>query len=164
MPERLASENPTPSPTVAKPSANDTAVVDADQRRVWYSRYASRAQWGYQTLAVLQLASAACVPVAAAAGADNWITAALGSLVAVLTGAQQVLGLGPDAVRLSTTSVALDRELRLYRAQAGPYVNTQGAAQLLAERVEDVVAADTTRWASRREQTERGDKPRQTPV
>lgn len=152
------------------PSANDTAVADAEQRRVWYSRYASRAQWGYRTLAVLQLASAACVPVAAAAGADNWITAALGSLVAVLTGAQQVLGraqqvlgLGPDAVRLSTTSVALDRELRLYRAQAGPYVNTQGAAQLLAERVEDVVAADTTRWVSRREQTERGDKPGQVP-
>ncbi|MGH3889789.1 MAG: hypothetical protein ACRDSZ_25040 [Pseudonocardiaceae bacterium] len=52
---------------------------------------------------------------------------------------------------------------RLYRAQAGAYLNTHGAAQLLAERVEDIVAADTTRWASRREQAERGDKPEQGP-
>lgn len=163
MPERLESDSPTSSRTVTKRSASETAVADVEHRRAWYARYASRALWAYRTFTVLQLASAASVPVAAAAGAESWITATLGSLVAVLTGAQQVLGLGPDVVRLSTTSVGIDRELRLYRAQAGPYVNMPGAAQLLSERVEDIVAADTTRWASRREQAEWVDKPEQAP-
>ena len=83
-----------------------------------------------------------------------WVAAACGGAAAVLTGAQQVLQVGPDSLRLGAARVAVDRELRLYRAHAGPYAEAADVDQLLAERVEAVVAAETTARASRQDKKE----------
>jgi hypothetical protein len=49
------------------------------------------------------------VPVLVAAGASAWVAAACGGAAAVLTGAQQVLQVGQDSLRLGAARVAVDR-------------------------------------------------------
>lgn len=136
--------NPGRTPT-ALPSATPSSV-SAGTTSTPVARCGATASW---ILALGQLVAAALVPVFVAAGASAWLTAASGAVAAVLTGAQQVLQVGPDSLRLGAARVAVDRELRLYRAQAGPYADPADGQQLLAERVEAVVASETTAWSTR---------------
>ena len=139
-----------PARIASDASQLNAAIADAEQRRAWYAKYSRRADWGYRILALFQLVAAGLVPVLVAAGAPAWTTALSGGVAAALAGAQQVLQLGPDSMRMGATYVALDRELRLFRAQAGPYVESaERSYQLLAERVESLVASDVTTWVSR---------------
>ncbi len=165
----MASETPSPAATAgaslaqrttAEREADQNAVDDAQYRKDWYRKNASIAEWAYRTLVILQLAFAAAVPVSAAARAPEWVAALFGGIAAVLTGTQQTLGLGQEYVRLNATHVRIDRELRLHRALAGPYASAEAPAQLLATRVEEIVAEDTTRWSAWHLKEEKGEKDR----
>jgi Protein of unknown function (DUF4231) len=154
-PSHAASARVSPAQrTAAEQEADRNAIADAERREKWYRTYASVAEWTYRILVIFQLAFAAAVPVSAAAHAPVWVAAVFGAIAAVLTGTQQVLGVGQDYVRLSATHVSIDRELRLYRALAGPYANAEAPAQLLTIRVEDAVALDTTRWVTQSRKAE----------
>src|SRR3954453_14535908 len=76
------------------------ALIDAEERLRWYAKYGHRALWSNRALAMGQLISAALVPVLVAVEGPTWATAACGGAAAVLTGAQQVLQVGPDSLRL----------------------------------------------------------------
>src|SRR4051794_19300148 len=89
----------------------------------WYDRKSSAAQRMYKRLKILQLVTAAAIPVAAAAGAPGWVTAALGGVVLVLEGLQQLGQYQQDWAAYRSTCEALKHEKYLYLAEAGPYLD-----------------------------------------
>jgi hypothetical protein len=118
----------------------------------WYDRKSLAAQRMYKRLKVLQLIFAAAVPVAAAAGAPGWITAALGGVVLVLEGLQQLGQYQQNWITYRSTCESLKHEKYLYLAQAGPYTEPASANRALAERLEGLVSQEHAKWISARDE------------
>jgi hypothetical protein len=118
----------------------------------WYDRKSIAAQRAYKRLKVVQLVAAAAVPVAAAADAPGWITAALGGIVLVLEGVQQLGQYQANWIAYRSTCEALKHEKHLYLAHAGPYADPAAAVRTLAERLEGLVSQEHAKWISAREE------------
>jgi Protein of unknown function (DUF4231) len=119
----------------------------------WYDRKSQSAQRAYKRIKVLQLVTAAAVPVVAAAEAPPWLTAALGGIVLVLEGLQQLGQYQSNWITYRSTCEALKHEKHLYLAGAGPYHNAEDASVVLAEHIEGLVSQEHARWVSSREET-----------
>ncbi len=150
------------SPTVGEsdgdPSASDPTWKRLEDQIEWYERKSTDAQRAYKTLKVVQLVTAAAVPVAAATHATAWVIAALGGVVLILEGLQQLGQYQPNWLSYRSTCESLKHEKHLYLAQAGPYTATASASRALAERVEGLVSQEHAKWASARDEGAGGQK------
>jgi hypothetical protein len=127
----------------------------------WYDRVAASNQRWFKWLKVVQIVAAAAVPVVAALAAPGWVAGALGSLVVVLEGVQQLFQFQQNWVSYRSTCEALKHEKFLYLATAGPYAPADRPQALLAERVEGLVSQETAKWASQQEEAVRGEQENQ---
>jgi Protein of unknown function (DUF4231) len=118
----------------------------------WYDAKSTAAQRTYKRLKILQLLSAAAVPVTAAADAVTWVIVGLGCLVLILEGLQQLGQYHENWINYRATSQALKREKYLYLAGAGPYAQAAKPDRTLAERVEGLASQEYGRWAEAREE------------
>ena len=124
----------------------------------WYERKSTNSQHAYKGLKVVQLVATAVVPVVAAVHATAWIIAALGGLVLLLEGIQQLGQYQANWLGYRSTCEALKHEKHLYLARAGPYIDPTSASRTLAERVEGLVSQEHAKWASSREECRGGPK------
>jgi hypothetical protein len=127
----------------------------------WYDRKSAYNQRRFKLFKVLQIVVAALVPVLAAiAGAPRWVLGALGAIVVIVEGLQQLFQYQQNWITYRSTCEALKHEKFLYLCDAGPYARTRARDRLLAERVEGLVSQEHARWTSgqedlvKREQTE----------
>jgi hypothetical protein len=120
----------------------------------WYDRKSMDAQLAYKRLKVLQLLAAAAVPVVAALEGASWVIAALGALVLVLEGLQQLGQYQANWIAYRSTCEALRHEKYLFLASAGPYIDPELASRTLAERLEGLVSQEHAKWAAAREESE----------
>lgn len=120
----------------------------------WYERKATHHREWFHRLKVAQIVVAAAIPVAAAAGASDWVVGALGAVILVLEGLQQLFQFQQNWVGYRGTAEALKHEKHLYLAEAGPYAQAARPDALLAERVEGLVSQEHAAWSSA--QTEAG--------
>ena len=120
----------------------------------WYDRKSIAAQRTFKRIKVLQLLAAAAVPVAAAADGPGWVTAALGGIVLVLEGLQQLGQYQANWIAYRSTCEALKHEKHLYLAGAGPYLDAATASRTLAERIEGLVSQEHAKWISAREEAD----------
>lgn len=127
----------------------------------WYDRKAAHHQRWFKWLKVVQIVAAAAVPVMAALGAPGWIAGALGSVIVVLEGVQQLFQFQQNWVSYRSTCEALKHEKYLYLATAGPYAAAERSQALLAERVEGLVSQETAKWASQQEEAVRSEQEKQ---
>jgi Protein of unknown function (DUF4231) len=118
----------------------------------WYDRKSIAAQRMYKRLKLVQLAVTAAVPVAAASDAKAWVTAALGAIVLVLEGLQQLGQYQQNWIAYRSTCESLKHEKYLYLAHAGPYADAASATRTLAERLEGLVSQEHAKWISAREE------------
>jgi hypothetical protein len=114
----------------------------------WYDGKAGRNRVWFQSLKVTQIVVAAAIPVVAAAGASTAVAGALGGVIVVLEGLQQLFQFQQNWVAFRGTAEALKHEKFLFLAAAGPYAGAERATALLAERVENLVSQETAAWAS----------------
>ena len=84
----------------------------------------------------------------AASGVGAPATAALGGALLVLEGLQQVGQYHRIWIDYRSTWEQLQREKFLFLSQAGDYARAREPAQLLAERVEGVVAQESIGWST----------------
>lgn len=128
-----------------------------EDQLAWYdAKAASNRKW-FLSLKVMQIVIAAAIPVVAAADAAVAVAGALGAVIVVLEGLQQLFQYQQNWVAYRGTAEALKREKFLYLAGAGPYRDADGRAGLLAQRVEDLVTQEHAAWsASQKEATESG--------
>lgn len=119
----------------------------------WYDRKSASSQRVFKRLKVLQLAAAALVPVAASVHAAVWITGALGALVVVVEGIQQLGQYQQNWMNYRSTCEALKHEKYLYLAGAGHYHGSEDPERMLAERIEGLVSQEHAKWTTAREET-----------
>jgi hypothetical protein len=147
------------------PSADET-WVDPTWSRLedqidWYGRHAAGAQRAYRRLKVVELVLAALIPFLAGFQ-DNLaavlapslhllpavLIALLGVGVVVLEGLQHLNQYHQLWLGYRSTCEALQHEKFLFLADAGPYGATEDKRTHLAERIEELISNEHTRWVS----------------
>jgi Protein of unknown function (DUF4231) len=117
----------------------------------WYDRRAIVNQRRYRQIKVLQLVAAASVPVAAALSAEPWVTAALGGLILVLEGLQQLFQYHDTWISYRGTCERLKREKSLFLARAGLYARPNRERRL-AEQIERLISQEHVHWVTTQEE------------
>jgi hypothetical protein len=101
---------------------------------------------------VVQIVSAALIPVLATASLPTWVAGGLGALIVVLESVQQLFQFHSNWTHYRSTSEALKHEKYLYLAGAGAYAKAADPTALLCERVEGRVSQEHATWASEQQQ------------
>jgi Protein of unknown function (DUF4231) len=117
----------------------------------WYDRKSNQNQGWFKRLKVLQIVTAAAIPVAAAAGADPNVIGGGGALIVVLEGLQQLQQYQQKWTTYRSTCERLKHEKYLYLAHAGPYTKAPRPEAFLAERVEGLVSQEHAAWVSQQQ-------------
>src|SRR3954454_14691658 len=118
----------------------------------WYDRKSNQNQRWFKRLKVLQIVTAAAIPVGAAAGVDPNVIGGGGALIVVLEGLQQLQQYQQNWTTYRSTCERLKHEKYLYLASAGPYTKAPRPDALLAERVEGLVSQEHAAWVSQQQE------------
>ena len=105
----------------ADPKVDHPAWARLVDQLAWYSRKSGAAQRAFTRLKVVELVIATAVPVVAAARGPALLTAALGAVVVVLEGVQQLFQWQTNWVLYRSTVEALKHQKFLFLSCAGPY-------------------------------------------
>lgn len=146
--------------TASRPATNAPAEAPAsspswqrlEEQIKWYSGGARRNKRWYMRIKVVQIVSAAAIPVLSATSLPTWVAGGLGASIVVLESIQQLFQFHSNWTHYRSTSEALKHEKFLYLAQAGSYANAPNPEALLAERIEGRVSQEHASWASEQNQ------------
>jgi hypothetical protein len=141
-----------PAETPAATPAAPPSWQRLEEQIAWYSRGARRNKRWYMRIKVVQIVSAAAIPVIAATSLPTWISGGLGALIVVLESIQQLFQFHSNWTHYRSTAEALKHEKYLYLAQAGSYAGVPKPDALLAERIEGRVSQEHSAWASEQNQ------------
>ena len=134
--------------TITEPRRSSSWQRLEDQIQ-WYDRKSREAKRWYLRLKVVQIVTAAAIPVLATAWPEKaWIGGAMGAVIVVLEGLQQLFQHHSHWTQYRSTCERLRHEKYLWQAHAGPYARSHKPDALLAERVEGLVSQEQTAWAS----------------
>ena len=137
--------------------AETPAWTRLEQQIGWYERKSDHNQHWFKGLKIVQIVTAAAIPVAAAASAPAAVLGGGGAVIVVLEGVQQLQQYQQNWTTYRSTAERLKHEKFLFLAGAGPYAAAEKPESLLAERVEGLVSQEHAAWASHQE--EEGAKP-----
>lgn len=140
-------------PEVREPMPVRPAEARLEEQIRWYDGKSQSDQRAYKGLKILQIATAAAIPVAATGSISDWIIGAAGALIVVLEGVQQLMQYQQNWITYRATCERLKHEKFLHLAHAGPYATAADPEVLLAERVEGLVSQEHAAWAANREET-----------
>lgn len=127
----------------------------------WYDAKSEHNQRWFKRLKVLQIVTAAAIPVAASADTATWLIAAGGALIVVLEGFQQLQQYQQNWTNFRATCERLKHEKFLYASHAGAYRTALNPETVLAERVEGLVSQEQAAWVAHRDETaDQGDDRR----
>ena len=121
-----------------------------DQIR-WYDRKSSRNQRIYKWLKGVTLVSGVLVPVLSYAPWGRLPAGALGVIIVIAEGIQQINQYQANWIAYRSTAEALKHEKYLFLASAGPYSSAQNPIAMLAERVEGQVSQENAKWITAQE-------------
>jgi hypothetical protein len=145
----LSSSTPTSAPGEVPSSASWQRL---EEQIRWYSQGARRNKHWYMRIKVVQIVSAAAIPVLAATDLPTWVAGGLGALIVVLESFQQLFQFHSNWTQYRSTSEALKHEKYRYLAHARPYATAEDPAALLCERVEARLSQEHAAWASEQQQ------------
>ncbi len=137
-----------PAPAAEAAAPRPAAWDRLETQIKWYGSHARSNKRWYMRIKLVQIVSAAVIPVIAAADLAVWVAGALGALVVVLESVQQLFQFHSNWTSYRSTSEALKHEKYLYVANAGAYATAKDPAALLAERIEGRVSQEHAAWAS----------------
>ena len=145
--------------TTSERENGPTAVLGGDptferleDQIAWYDRRSGTNQRLFKLVKAVQLIAAATIPVVATLDAHPAIPAALGALIVVLEGIQQLNQYQQNWSAYRSTCEALKHEKYLFLAHAGPYAGSEDGRALLADRIEGLISQEHAKWVSAREE------------
>jgi Protein of unknown function (DUF4231) len=146
--------DPVPEPDADAPArVPETPAWERLETQIdWYDRTSIRNQKWFKRLKVLQIVTAAALPVAAGFSAPLWLMGGGGALIVVLEGLQQLQQYQQNWTTYRSTCERLKHEKYLFLARAGPYTAAPRPEALLAERVEGLVSQEHAAWVSQQQQ------------
>ena len=148
--------------SVERPAApGDVTMARLDDQIDWYDRRSSRNQRTYKVLKIVVIVIAALIPLLSGTQllVPPLLLGALGAVIVVIEGIQQLGQYQSNWISYRSTSEALKHEKYLYLAKAGPYASAPDAHALLAERVESLVSQEHAKWASTQQVASRTGAP-----
>lgn len=125
----------------------------------WYDKKSGYNQARYKWLKFLTMAAAALIPILSAATAYSSYSAALGIVIVLAEGLQQLNQYQTNWLTYRSTCEALKHEKFLYLAEAGPYA-VPTPLPILAERIEGLIAQEHSKWVSSQEPKPATSEPR----
>ncbi len=131
------------------PTQQEKITLDRLDKQIdWYDRRSRTNRALYKALKSVTIGSAAIIPVLTASGTrgQSQMAGALGVLIAILEGLQQLNQFQSNWTIYRATAEALKHEKYFYLGQAGPYLKGEEAHALLAERVESLVSDENAKW------------------
>ena len=134
---------------------NDVTLDHLQDQIEWYDRKSLFNQRRFKIVKIVGIVSAALIPALSSRG-PVWITSALGVLIVVLEGIQQLNKYHENWIAYRSTCEQLKHEKFLYLATAGIYGAATDEHALLAERIESLVSQEHAKWASSQEQNKKG--------
>jgi hypothetical protein len=155
----LTSSRPASSAHAEAPAAS-ASWTRLEEQISWYSRGARRNKRWYLRIKVVQIVSAAVIPVLAATSLPTWVAGGLGALIVELESIQQLFQFHSNWTHYRSTSEALKHEKFLYLAHAGAYATAPHPEALLAERIENRVSQEHASWASEQNQGQGQGQPK----
>jgi hypothetical protein len=129
--------------------APDPALALALQQASWYVRHRNRARTTYQVNELLVLLTSASATVAAALKASAWVTSVLAASTVVLAGLYKLLDSHDTWIAFGTAWAELQVAINDYRLLP-PDRRDEHAQRQLVGKVNEVISANTGRWAARR--------------
>ena len=118
----------------------------------WYDRESDQNQRWFKGLKIIQIVTAAAIPVAAAASAPLAVLGGGGALIVILEGLQQLQQYQENWIAYRSTCERLRAERFLFLSRAGPYAAVAGPESVLAVRVEALVSQENAAWVEHREE------------
>jgi hypothetical protein len=119
----------------------------------WYDRKSASHQSWYKALKIVTMTSGVLVPVfSTAAWGPPQVAAALGVVIVLAEGLQQINQHQANWIAYRSTCESLKHEKFLYLGRAGPYASSDKPHLLLAERIEGLVSQEHAKWVSAQEQ------------
>jgi Protein of unknown function (DUF4231) len=147
--------SPATKPRDAASLGDSAAGARLEEQIGWYDAKSQHNQRWFKRLKLLQIVTAAAIPVAAAASGPVWLMGGGGALIVVLEGLQQLQQYQQNWTTYRSTCERLKHEKFLFLARAGPYAAVPRPDGLLAERVEGLVSQEHAAWVSHREEADR---------
>lgn len=140
-------------------SEADPTMIRLDGQIDYYDRRSGTNQRMYKRVKLAQIILAAAIPVFAGVARDvNMLLAALGALVVILEGVQQLYQFHQNWTDYRSTCEALRHEKYLYLGNAGPYATADDPHVMLAERVESLTSEEHAKWVAAARQPAQGGK------
>jgi hypothetical protein len=140
--------------------ADDPTMARLEDQINWYDKSAGRSQFFFKAGKIIVIVSAALIPfISGMKELPTWYTGALGVLIAIVEGLQQLNQYHSNWTSYRSTSEALKHEKYLFLANAGAYAQAADPRALLAERVEALVSQETTKWATTQETSDKKPAP-----
>lgn len=133
-------------------SETDITIQRVNDQINWYDKRSISNQRAFKWLNSIEIVAAALVPFAAGANAPAIITGALGVLVVVLEGVQQLNQYHHNWIICRSTCEALKHEKFLFLANAGPYDAANDPKTLFVERTESLISQEHAKWIAGRKQ------------
>ncbi len=133
-------------------SETDPTMERLEDQINWYDHKSRYSQQAYKSLKVIEIVSAALVPLTAGMHLPAVVTGTLGVMIAVLEGLLQLNQYQHDWITYRSTCETLKHEKYLYLAKAGPYSAATAPHVLLAERIESLVSQEHATWAAGQEE------------
>ena len=138
---------------VRQDAGRDVTMERLEDQLGWYDRKSVYNRRWHMRLKMATLVAAALIPLASGVTAWPWIAGALGVLVVIFEGAQQLNQFQQHWVSYRSTCEALRHEKYLFLALAGPYATSEHPKRLLAERVESLVSTEHAKWLMQQEES-----------
>jgi hypothetical protein len=135
----------------ARVDDRDPTLERLEDQINWYDQKSVSNQRLFKITKAAQIIAAAAIPVIVLLKYD-WPPAALGALVVVLEGFQQLNQYQQNWTAYRSTCEALRHEKFLFLAKAGPYAAASEPRAMLAERIEGLVSHEHAKWVSAREE------------
>ncbi len=120
----------------------------------WYNTKSAYNQKWFRWLKVIELVSAALIPLVGAVWPGPWGAGALGATIIVLEGLQHLNQHQHNWITYRSTCEQLRHQKFLYLARSDAYagLDDDEASKLLAERVEELISTEHAKWISGREE------------
>ena len=133
----------------------DSGYERLEDQIAWYDRKSIWHQAQYKILKIISMVAAALVPLTAAVTTWPFIPGALGVVVVIVEGLQQMNQHHRYWVQFRQTCEQLRREKFLYMGRTGSYNLPEAKAfRLLVENVEALVSDDNASWMQGRRESE----------
>ncbi len=132
----------------------DSGYYRLEDQIAWYDSKSAFNQTWYKRLKIASIAAAALIPFLAPFSAIA--AGALGVLIVIIEGVQQLYQFHDTWTSYRSTCEALRHEKYLFLARSGPYeLPDEEAKKELAARVESLISTEHAKWVASREMTKR---------